>query len=164
MNYGEIMCLLLVVLVVMGDQGQVISKVQVFKCCEDGPSYASQLIFRCSLHHPVNGDVDQETTSHSLPSLQSPLVNCGRCFLLASEIVVKALDEKDNFLWYSMCTRYAPEAFPVDAVESVSKSSLYHFVHCSMMLRNVKIRSVDPLPFRPEARLFIPQLLVYCII
>lgn len=65
MSYGEIMCLLLVVLVGMADQGQAIIKVQVFKCCEEGPSYASQLILRCSLHHPVNGDVDQESRHHT---------------------------------------------------------------------------------------------------
>ena len=29
----------------------------------------------------------------------------------------KALDEKDNFLWYSICMEYATNAVPVDAVK-----------------------------------------------
>ena len=37
----------------------------------------------------------------------------------ACEVVVKALDEKDDFLWDSICTDYAPKAFPVDAVKSL---------------------------------------------
>ena len=75
----------------------------------------------------------------------------------ALEVVVEALNDKDDLLWNSICPEYAQQTFSMDPVESLLKvhvvmyNCLCHSVHSSMMLCRVNIWSVHPRPFRKPA-------------
>ena len=60
------------------------------------------------------------------------------CLVSALGVVVEAPDGKDDLLWNSICSEYAPYTISGDAVESLPKiyvvdvHLLCHSVHCSI--------------------------------
>ena len=85
------------------------------------------------------------------------------------KIVVKALDEKDNLLWLSICTVCA-KGCPCGCCRKPSPQVPKVDVELSLPFRTLldDVTQWKDLVYRsfalPEACLFLPQLLVYCII
>ena len=89
----------------------------------------------------------------------------------ACKIVVKALDydEKDNLLLYSIFPEYVSKAVTVDIVESLlevhkvdlERSLSFRALHDDVTQREYLVYTSSTLP---KPLLFLPQLLVYCII
>ncbi len=99
----KMVCLILYLLVCVGDQSQIVSKVQIFKCREECPSHTSWLVFCSSPHHPVNGNVKKECRHHTaLPHSSLHIKTMIAVSHLTCEVVVEAFDEKDDILWYSI--------------------------------------------------------------
>lgn len=92
-------------------------------------------------------------------------------FYFACKIFVKALDhdEKDNLLLYSIFPEYVSKAVTVDVVESLlevhkvdlERSLSFRALHDDVTQREYLVYTSSTLP---KPLLFLPQLLVYCII
>ena len=115
-----------------------------------------------SSHHPVNGDVEQESRHHTaLPHSNLHLETVVATSHFVCEVAVKALDEKDDFLWDSICTEYALKAFPVDADKVDVELSL---PFCALIDDVTQYEDlVCASSTLPETRLFLSKLLVYSI-
>ena len=76
---------------------------------EEGPSDAPWSVRCCSPHHPVNRQVEEQRRLRT--SLSNTGLHAVAGFAVshsAREVVVEALDDKDDLLWNSICHEYAP--------------------------------------------------------
>ena len=76
----------------------------------------------CLKHHPINCQVEEQCQHRTSLSNTGLHTEAGLAVShSALEVVVEALDDKDDLLWNSICPEYAPWTFSVDAVESLLK-------------------------------------------
>ena len=83
------------------------------------------------------------------------------------EVVIEALDDKDNLLWNSICPEYTPSTFSVDAIKSLLEIHIVDIqlpLSFSALLDDVAQSEDLVYTFSPLSKtcLFLSKLLVHC--
>ena len=104
------------------EQYKVVGKVKVLQCIKECPSDSSWLVFCCASHHPLYNQVEKDCRHDiSLTYACLDLEVRTAAFHVAGEVVVEALDGKDDAQGNPIISQNAPWTISVDAVEDFLK-------------------------------------------
>ena len=95
-----------------GKDGNIVSKIKVFKVREESPLYSTRAFRSCLAHHPV--DCNKKEDRRVYTALGHSGFYC-KCFCnevseddTAFEVIVEHLNMVDNLRWYSICLEDLP--------------------------------------------------------